>query len=125
MRTYTEERAGELKTIDIAKKLHTKMKFNQQNSSLDYRRNVDLLQKCTLISSLYVVRISMGRFDKILEANHQQVKEKTLIIIDNHINQKSLTHALKNQLISGSEIFQQQKDAKGRFLINFPQLALF
>ena len=77
MRTYTEERAGELKTIDIAKKLHTKMKFNQQNSSLDYRRNVDLLQKCTLISSLYVVRISMGRFDKILEANHQQAKKKT------------------------------------------------
>ena len=82
MRTYTEE----LKNID-AGNLHTMMKINQQflQRSLNYRRNVDLLQRYALIKSLNVVRISLKSFDdKSLETNLQSIeKKKTAIYLPN------------------------------------------
>ena len=81
MRTYTEE----LKNID-AGNIHTLMKVNQHflQRSLNYRRNVEMLQRCTLIKSLNVVRISLKGFDKSLELSlQQQVKKKTAHFLPN------------------------------------------
>ena len=86
MRTYTEE----LKNID-AGNLHTMMKINQQflQRSLNYRRNVDLLQRCALIKSLNVVRISLKSFDdKSLETNLQSIEKKKTAIYLPHFEKK-------------------------------------
>ena len=88
MRTYTEE----LKNID-AGNLHTLMKVNQQflQRSLHYRRNVDMLQRCTLIKTLNIVRISLKGFDRNIETNlslQQQIKKKTAHYLPNY--EKSL-----------------------------------